>query len=124
MPVWDIFLPGRLYPCLKVILVFCGIHCCSWKWFLFSMPVWDLLLPGRLYHCLKEMLLFCGKPLVFKEMAFGQYASLGPVYTWKAIPLFKGNVIVLWYTTGVHGISVWSVCQSVTYYYLEGCTSV
>ena len=127
-------------------------HWCSWKWHLFSMPVWDLLLPGRLYSCLKVMLVFCGMPLVFKEMAFCQYASLGaitvwkaetlfkgnvnalvfmemafvqytslgPITIWKAVQLFKGNVSVLWYTTGVQGNGISSVCQSGTYYYLEG----
>lgn len=36
------------------------------------------------------MLTFCGLPLVFMEMGFGQYASLGPVTIWRAVPLFKG----------------------------------
>ena len=89
-----------------------------------SMLVWDLLLSGRLYHCLKVMLAFRGIPLVFMEMAFGLFASLGRITIWKAVPLFKGNVIVLWYTTGVHGNGISSVCQSWTYYYLEGCTAV
>ena len=78
------------------------------------MPVCDLLLSGRLYHCLKVMLVFRGIPLVFIEMAFVQYASHGPITIWKAVPLFKGNVSVLWCTTGVHGNGVWSVCQSGT----------
>lgn len=37
------------------------------------------------------MLVFCGIPLVLMEMAFAQYASLGPVTIWKAVPLFKGK---------------------------------
>ncbi|XP_070198562.1 uncharacterized protein [Littorina saxatilis] len=36
------------------------------------------------------MLIFCGLPLVFMELAFGQFASLGPITVWKAAPLFKG----------------------------------
>ena len=44
---------------------------------------------------LKGMLVFCGILLVFMEMAFGQYASLGRITIWKAVPLFKGNVSVL-----------------------------
>ena len=36
------------------------------------------------------MLVFCGMPLVFMELAFGQFASLGPITVWKAAPLFKG----------------------------------
>ena len=88
------------------------------------MPVWDLLLPGRLYPCFKVMLVFCGIPLVFKEMAFRQYASLGAITTWKALPLFKDNVSVLWCITGIHGNGVSLVCQSGTCYYLEGFTTV
>ena len=64
------------------------------------------------------MLLFCGEPLVFMEMAFVQFASLGPVTTWKVVLLFKGNVSVLWYTTGVQGNGILSVCQSWTYFEL------
>ena len=86
------------------------------------MLVWDLLQIRRLYHCLKVMLVFSGIPLVFLEMAFVQYASWGPVNIWKAVPLFKGNVNVLWYTTGVHGNGFCSVCKSRTYSYLEGGT--
>nr|XP_022325393.1 uncharacterized protein LOC111125661 isoform X3 [Crassostrea virginica] len=36
------------------------------------------------------MLIFCGIPLVYMELAFGQYASLGPVTVWRAVPIFKG----------------------------------
>lgn len=36
------------------------------------------------------MLLVAGLPLFFFEVAFGQFASLGPVTIWKACPLFKG----------------------------------
>ena len=84
------------------------------------MPVWDLLLAGRLYPCLKGMLVFCGIPMVFMEAAFVQYASLRPI----TLPLFKGNVIALWYTSGIHGNGISLVCQSGTHYYLDGCTLV
>lgn len=40
------------------------------------------------------MLTFCGIPLVFMEMGFGQYASLGPVTIWRAVPLFKGIIFI------------------------------
>ncbi|WAQ99610.1 SC6A9-like protein [Mya arenaria] len=36
------------------------------------------------------MVTLCGIPLVYMEMAFGQYASLGPVTIWRACPIFKG----------------------------------
>ncbi|CAH1777630.1 unnamed protein product, partial [Owenia fusiformis] len=34
--------------------------------------------------------LCAGIPLVFMEVAFGQYASLGPLTIWRVAPLFKG----------------------------------
>jgi solute carrier family 6 amino acid transporter-like protein 5/7/9/14 len=36
------------------------------------------------------MLATCGLPLFFMEMAFGQFASLGPISVWRAVPFFKG----------------------------------
>lgn len=39
------------------------------------------------------MLLICGIPLFFMELAFGQFASLGPISMWRAVPLFKGKCI-------------------------------
>ncbi|CAH8640821.1 unnamed protein product [Heterobilharzia americana] len=39
------------------------------------------------YTC---MLTFLGLPLFFLELAFGQFASLGPISVWNISPLFKG----------------------------------
>nr|CAH8873460.1 unnamed protein product [Trichobilharzia regenti] len=36
------------------------------------------------------MLAFLGLPLFFLELAFGQFASLGPISVWSVSPLFKG----------------------------------
>ncbi|XP_013386200.1 sodium-dependent proline transporter-like isoform X3 [Lingula anatina] len=36
------------------------------------------------------MLLFIGVPLFYLELAFGQFASLGPITIWKVSPIFKG----------------------------------
>ena len=36
------------------------------------------------------MFVFTGLPLFFLEMAFGQYASEGPISIWKIGPLFQG----------------------------------
>ncbi|KAL4230155.1 hypothetical protein ACF0H5_010540 [Mactra antiquata] len=47
------------------------------------------------------MLVFCGIPLVFMEMSFGQYASLGPVTIWRAVPLFKGVGQAMFVTVAV-----------------------
>ncbi len=37
------------------------------------------------------MLACVGLPLFFMELAFGQFASLGPISIWKINPLFKGK---------------------------------
>ena len=37
------------------------------------------------------MLALVGLPLFFMELAFGQYASLGPISIWKINPALKGN---------------------------------
>uniref|UniRef100_A0A8C4XCD8 Transporter n=1 Tax=Erpetoichthys calabaricus TaxID=27687 RepID=A0A8C4XCD8_ERPCA len=36
------------------------------------------------------MLAFAGLPLFFLECSFGQFASLGPVSVWKAVPIMQG----------------------------------
>ena len=36
------------------------------------------------------MLAVVGLPLFYMELAFGQFASLGPITIWKINPLFKG----------------------------------
>jgi len=36
------------------------------------------------------MLVICGLPIFFMELAFGQFASLGPIAIWKVCPIFKG----------------------------------
>lgn len=37
------------------------------------------------------MIFVAGLPLFFLELAFGQYASEGPVTIWKISPLFQGE---------------------------------
>ncbi|XP_038631840.1 sodium- and chloride-dependent neutral and basic amino acid transporter B(0+)-like isoform X2 [Scyliorhinus canicula] len=41
------------------------------------------------------MLALAGMPLFFLECSFGQFASLGPVEVWKAVPIFQGVTMVL-----------------------------
>lgn len=47
------------------------------------------------------MLLIAGLPIFFMELAFGQFASLGPLSIWKCCPLMKGlgfgMVTVSWF---------------------------
>lgn len=38
------------------------------------------------------MLAVAGLPLFFMELAFGQFASLGPIAIWRIAPLFKGKL--------------------------------
>ena len=32
--------------------------------------------------------------MFFLELSFGQFASLGPISVWKAVPIFKGNTYI------------------------------
>ncbi|XP_055499435.1 sodium- and chloride-dependent neutral and basic amino acid transporter B(0+)-like [Leucoraja erinacea] len=41
------------------------------------------------------MLAFAGMPLFFLECSFGQFASLGPVAVWKAVPILQGVGITM-----------------------------
>ncbi|XP_067948115.1 sodium- and chloride-dependent glycine transporter 1-like isoform X2 [Watersipora subatra] len=62
------------------------------------------------------MLLICGVPLFFMELAFGQFASLGPITMWRAVPLFKGvgwGMIVVSFMVGIY----YNVIISWTLYY-------
>ncbi|GFO09284.1 sodium-dependent proline transporter-like [Plakobranchus ocellatus] len=38
------------------------------------------------------MLVICGLPLFFLELAFGQFASLGPITIWRVSPIFTGKL--------------------------------
>ena len=59
----------------------------------FCKKVSNLYISGAFFIPYIIMLVFCGIPLVFMELAFGQYASLGPVTVWRAVPLFKGILL-------------------------------
>jgi len=48
------------------------------------------------------MLVLCGLPLFFLELAFGQFASLGPITIWKTVcPLFSGLGIAMVLISGM-----------------------
>ena len=56
------------------------------------------LLKMMLLHVLGAFLIpYClalvsvGFPMLFLEMSFGQFASLGPITIWRICPLFKGT---------------------------------
>uniref|UniRef100_A0A914XN38 Transporter n=1 Tax=Plectus sambesii TaxID=2011161 RepID=A0A914XN38_9BILA len=57
------------------------------------------------------MLFGCGLPLLFMELALGQYSSEGPLTVWKLAPLFKGLGI---------GMVLCSVIMSVYYNMITG----
>jgi hypothetical protein len=61
--------------------------------YIFVKKVSNLYISGAFFIPYIIMLVFCGIPLVFMELAFGQYASLGPVTVWRAVPLFKGILL-------------------------------
>lgn len=49
------------------------------------------LLSGAFLFPYVLMLAAVGLPLFFMELAFGQFASLGPIAIWKLNPLLKGQ---------------------------------
>ena len=51
----------------------------------------DVKLAGAFLIPYIIMLAFVGLPLFFMELAFGQFASLGPISIWKINPLMKGR---------------------------------
>ena len=44
-------------------------------------------------------LFVAGLPLVFLEMAFGQFASEGVITIWKILPIFKGYHLLIFLFT-------------------------
>lgn len=70
------------------------------------------------------MLALVGLPLFFMELAFGQYAGLGPISIWRINPLFKGlgyaMVIVSW----LIGLYYNVIISHVLYYLVRSFTSV
>lgn len=50
------------------------------------------------------MLLFVGLPLFFMELAFGQYASEGPITIWKISPLFQGLGYAMFLMSAMVGV--------------------
>ncbi|KAK7098485.1 sodium- and chloride-dependent glycine transporter 1-like [Littorina saxatilis] len=56
------------------------------------------------------MLVFVGLPLFFMELAFGQFASLGPITIWRVNPLLKGlgyaMVLVSWFISLYYNVVI------------------
>ncbi|XP_051877792.1 sodium- and chloride-dependent neutral and basic amino acid transporter B(0+)-like [Pristis pectinata] len=51
------------------------------------------------------MLAFAGMPMFFLESSFGQFASLGPVAVWKAVPMLQGVGITMFLLEVITNIS-------------------
>ncbi|XP_076471518.1 sodium- and chloride-dependent glycine transporter 1-like isoform X2 [Babylonia areolata] len=70
------------------------------------------------------MLMLVGLPLFFMELAFGQFASLGPISIWRVNPLLKGlgygMVIVSWLISLYYNV----VISYVVFYLYSSLTSV
>ncbi|XP_038631339.1 sodium- and chloride-dependent neutral and basic amino acid transporter B(0+)-like [Scyliorhinus canicula] len=63
------------------------------------------------------MLALAGIPMFFLESSFGQFASLGPVAVWKAVPMFQGLGISMVILIAISNIS-YSVILAHSLYYL------
>ncbi|GCC30524.1 hypothetical protein chiPu_0008975 [Chiloscyllium punctatum] len=63
------------------------------------------------------MLVFAGMPLFFLESSLGQFASLGPVAVWKAVPILQGVGITL-VVKGFFGKITYSCVLAYSLYYL------
>uniref|UniRef100_T1J7F0 Transporter n=1 Tax=Strigamia maritima TaxID=126957 RepID=T1J7F0_STRMM len=63
------------------------------------------------------MLTTAGIPLFFLELAFGQYASEGPITIWKISPLFQGLGYAMFLVSALVGI-YYNMIIGWTWYYL------
>ncbi|XP_072361164.1 sodium- and chloride-dependent neutral and basic amino acid transporter B(0+)-like [Scyliorhinus torazame] len=63
------------------------------------------------------MLALLGVPLFFLESSFGQFASLGPVAVWKAVPILQG-VGITWFFYSTIGVTCYSCILAYSLYYL------
>ncbi|XP_038630615.1 sodium- and chloride-dependent neutral and basic amino acid transporter B(0+)-like [Scyliorhinus canicula] len=62
------------------------------------------------------MLALVGMPMFFLESSFGQFASLGPVTVWKAVPMFQGVGITMVILVTIVNISYNSMIGYSLYY--------
>ncbi|XP_038630622.1 sodium- and chloride-dependent neutral and basic amino acid transporter B(0+)-like [Scyliorhinus canicula] len=62
------------------------------------------------------MLALIGMPMFFLESSFGQFASLGPVAVWKAVPMFQGVGITMVLFGAIDDISYTCILAYSLYY--------
>uniref|UniRef100_T1IYR7 Transporter n=1 Tax=Strigamia maritima TaxID=126957 RepID=T1IYR7_STRMM len=63
------------------------------------------------------MLILAGKPMYFMELAFGQFASKGPLSIWKCTPIFKGVGVAMVIVSFIVSI-YYNILMAYTVYYL------
>ncbi|XP_064598139.1 sodium- and chloride-dependent glycine transporter 1-like isoform X2 [Liolophura sinensis] len=68
------------------------------------------------------MLLLVGVPIFFLELAFGQFASLGPISNWSFSPLFKGVGVCAVMICGVINIYYNIVLDYCIYFFFASMT--
>lgn len=69
------------------------------------------------------MLLFVGFPLFFLELAFGQFASEGPITIWKISPLFQGVGYAMFLLSTLVGIYYNMILAWALFYLVSSFTS-
>ncbi|ELT96748.1 hypothetical protein CAPTEDRAFT_185660 [Capitella teleta] len=69
------------------------------------------------------VLAIIGLPLFFMELAFGQFASLGPIAIWTVNPLFKGLGYSMVITNTVIGLYYNVIIAWTIYYFFASMTS-
>ncbi|GCB67228.1 sodium- and chloride-dependent neutral and basic amino acid transporter B(0+)-like [Scyliorhinus torazame] len=62
------------------------------------------------------MLALAGMPMFFLEASFGQFASLGPLAVWKAVPMLQGVGVTMVFLVVIVNISYTSILTYSLYY--------
>ncbi|XP_076319913.1 sodium-dependent proline transporter-like isoform X2 [Tachypleus tridentatus] len=63
------------------------------------------------------MLVFAGKPMYFMELAFGQFAGVGPLAIWSCVPIAKGVGFAM-VTVSLIIVIYYNVVMSYTIFYM------
>ncbi|XP_012941061.1 sodium- and chloride-dependent glycine transporter 1 [Aplysia californica] len=70
------------------------------------------------------MLFICGLPLFFLELAFGQFASLGPITIWRISPIFTGLGIAMVMISGMVSLYYQVIVMYGIFYLLNALISL
>ncbi|XP_035215212.1 sodium- and chloride-dependent glycine transporter 1-like isoform X1 [Stegodyphus dumicola] len=70
------------------------------------------------------MLVFVGLPLFFLELAFGQYASEGPITIWKISPLFQGLGYAMFLMSTLVGVYYNMILAWALFYLISSLSSI